>query len=461
MNKALKELTNVGVPVYNSIELPLQSMTGTCSDHIGKTITLEREIRRETIDRIEKVVGKDSKITSRDYLRDINFYANDNSTSVFDLDDKQRIINVSSNLIDQEHLEGRDTKEVLEKLRKEKDEFYKHLRYINSQPYTKEFHKFMRENYTTFYNGSNVRYDLRGYMRSEYNFNNEFEKKLDEVFKIDFSDLLDDYTNDLNPEKVALYIANSYIEEIYKSMIINDIPRMQECLFYLTAFIRNKIDRSIKIYINRKEISYNSIKKEYEEILMKYPLLRELTQKRSFFENKDKEDNLKVIDSLLNMKKLYVKESFVKKGEEPNIIIKDGTHRRNTPPTEEELRQIQEYLDYKEYIFLKNNPIAQIECPNKFSNYKAFLYENGMMPADRFFNVNTIGEMKADSIYIFDDLTYEDMMQYNKPYLRQHMSIKPLNHSGDWESRVENIATMETSQEMKDKAKQIVKNKTN
>ena len=48
MNKALKELTNVGVPVYNSIELPLQSMTGICSDHIGKTISLERDIRKET-----------------------------------------------------------------------------------------------------------------------------------------------------------------------------------------------------------------------------------------------------------------------------------------------------------------------------------------------------------------------------------------------------------------------------
>ena len=41
------------------------------------------------------------------------------------------------------------------------------------------------------------------------------------------------------------------------------------------------------------------------------------------------------------------------------------------------------------------------------------------------------------------------------------MDIKPLNHSGDWEGRVEHIATQDTSQEMKDKAKQIVKNKTN
>lgn len=462
MNKALKELTNIGVPVYKSIELPIQNMTGTCSDHIGKTITLERDIRKETIDRIEKVVGKEAKVSSRDYLTDINFFANDNSTSVFDLDEKQRIINVSSNLIDKEKLEGKTTKEVLEKLKKEKEQFYKLLDYTYKHPYTRDFHKYMRENYVTFYAGSDVRFDLRGYMRSEYNFNEEFEKKLDEVFKIDFTDLLDDYTNDLNPEKVALYLAKTYMDEIYKSIITNDTSRIQECLFYLTAFIKNKIDRKIKLNIDRKEINYDSIKQEYESLLIRYPFLREIKYKRSFFENKDKEDNLKVIDSLINMEKVYVKETFVKPGPELNIKVKDGTHRRrNTPPTEEELREIQEYLDYKMYVFLKNNPIAQIECPNKFSNYIAFLYENGMMPADRFHNVNTIEQMKADSIYVFDDLTYEEMMQYNKQYLRQNMETKPLNHSGDWEGRVEHIATKETSQEMRDKAKQIVKNKTN
>lgn len=462
MNKALKELTNIGVPVYNPIELYVRSITQACSDDRNRTTKLERDIRKETIDRVEKAVGKESKVASRDYLGYINFFANDKSTSVFDIDEKQRIINVTENLIDKEKLEGRTTEEVLEKWREEKEEFHRLLEYINYHPYTKEFHKYMRENYMKFYAGTDVRYDLRGYMRSEYSFNDEFEKKLDEVFEIDFSDLLDDYTNDLNPEKVALYLANSYIQEIYKCIIINDTSRMQECLFYLTALIRNKIDRSIKIYVNRKEVSYDSIKQAYEELLIKFPDLRRLNYKRSFFENKDKEDNLKVINSLLNIKKVYVPESFVKKGQDPDIKIKDGTHRRrNTPPTEEEKQEIQDYLDYKEYIFLKNNPIVQMECPNKFSNYKAFLYENGMMPADRFYNVNTIEQMKADSIYVFDALTYEDMMKFDKPTLRKISKIKPLNHSGDWEGRVKAISTMETTPEMREKAKELVKNRTN
>ena len=272
---------------------------------------------------------------------------------------------------------------------------------------------------------------------------------------------MEEYIDCLNPEKTALFIAYCYLEEIKTAMVVNDISRIQECLFYLTAFLKNKIDKSIKLD-KKTKIDYDYINKEYNSLLKQYPKLRELDYKRDLFENKDIEDNKRVIDRLVNIEKIIVPFNFVKKGEELKIEISDGTHKRkNNPPTPEELKQIQEYLDYKRYVFLKHNPIAQIECPNKFSNYIAFLYENGMMPADRFNNVNTIGEMKADSIYIFDDLTYEEMMQYNKPYLRKNSEIKPLNHSGDWESRVADIATRKTTQEMEDKAKQMVKNKTN
>jgi len=456
MNKALKELTNIGVPIYNPIELMVPNMTITCSDNIGKTIDLEREIRQEAIDRVDKLVDKHSLNYKKDYITRINFYADDNSTSVFNLKNQQKILNIFGNLVEIETLQGKDTKEILENLKREKAILSNLINYINAHPYTSKTFSDLKKFYPTLYSGKGGS-DLRYYLNNERNYYNSLEKRTDSIENIDFSDLLDDYTNELNPEKVSLYLANRYIDEINTAIITNDTNKQQESLFFLTAFVNNKIDKSIELDLGKK-VTYNSIKKEYEAILMKFPHLKEITYKRSFFENKDKNDNISVINSILNMKKVYVKESFVKAGEEPDIKFKDGKHRRkNTPPTEEELRQIQEYLDYKRYVFLKNKPIAQIECPNKFSNYIAFLYENGMMPADRFKNVNTIEQMKADSIYIFDDLTYEEMMQYNKPYLRKNSIIKPLNHSGDWEGRVKTISTMETNEDMRIKAKQMIK----
>ena len=80
-----------------------------------------------------------------------------------------------------------------------------------------------------------------------------------------------------------------------------------------------------------------------------------------------------------------------------------------------------------------------------------------MMPADRLKNVNTLNQMNKDSIYIFDALTYEEMIKYSKDYLRRNSEIKPLNHSGAWMERLDKIATMETSEEHKEKAKQMIK----
>ena len=458
MNKTLKQLTNIGIPVYNDIKLPLFDMTLECADDKQKSIGIERNIRREAIERVDNLLSNKSASKYKSDIDTINFFANDNSTSVFDISKEERFTKIFSHLTDLENTPSDKkiitTEEELERLRERVD-------FIKRNPYSTEFHNSLKKYFPLIYNGREYGADLRKYIENEYNYYLEKIERRKELVRIDYSDLMEEYTDSLIPEKTALYVAYQYLEEIKDAMITNDISKIQECLFYLTAFLKNKIDKNIKINLG-KEINYDYIKKEYEDLLRNYSELRELYYRRSFFENKDKEDNLKVIDSLVNMEMVYVKNSFVKPGPELNIKVKDGTHRRrNNPPTEEELQEIQEYLDYKKYVFLKNNPIAQIICPNKFSNYVAFLYENGMMPADRFHNVNTIEQMKADSIYVFNALSFEEMIQYNKQYLRQHMDQKPLNHSGDWEGRVERIATQETSQEMRDKAKQMIKKKTN
>ena len=84
MNKELKELTNIGIPVYSPIDIQIQDMTLTCSDNTSNAINIQRQIRKEVIDRVDRLSGKTSNNYYREYLPTINFYANDNSTSVFE-----------------------------------------------------------------------------------------------------------------------------------------------------------------------------------------------------------------------------------------------------------------------------------------------------------------------------------------------------------------------------------------
>lgn len=457
MSEALKELTNIGIPIYTPLRLWIQDMTLTCSDHKGKTIGLEREIRREVLDRVDKVVGKTSANNARDFLRNIDFYANESSTSEFNITNRDKTLNLFENLLDLERIDGENEKEVLEKIEEEKEILFSLITYISNTPYTKEIYKSIKE-YSELYFGKKDQ-DLRSYLKVEKNYYDEAYGKLKDINAIDYTDLLKDYTDDLNPEKVSIYLAGYYMDEVYKGLINSEYNKTQEALLYIAAFLRTGIDKSIILPMNgRGETSYTSIKQEYEKLLRIYPQLKDLYLKRSYFENRDLDLNKDIIENMINMKNIKVKGNFIKPGEAKEIEYTDGTHRRkNHPATEEEKRQIEEYLEYKRFVFLKNKPIAQILGEDYFSNYVAFLYENGMMPADRFLNVNTISQMKADSIYIFDASNIKERIYLDKTTLRRISEIKPLNHSGNWEERLELIANQETNNELKEKAKQLVK----
>ena len=461
MSKALKELTNIGVPIYTPLRLWIQDMTLTCSDHKGKTISLEREVREEVKNRVDKVVGKESQNIKRDFLTDISFYANNNSTSEFNVSNRERIVDIFQNLIDYTKLEGQNEEEVLMNLRKWKKIYSYYVEYIQSNPFTTEIHNDLKRDYNRLYYGREKGKDLRSYLIHELSYYDKVEYKLDEIQKIDFTDLLTDYTDDLNPEKVAMYLAGYYMDEAFLGVKENDRIKAQESLLYISAFLRSGIDKRLILPMNgRGETSYNSIKDQFDFIRDTFDLdLYDIYYKRKNFEGKDLEENKKAVNSLISMKRLKTDESFIKPGEKKETKNKTGRKRIITETTEEERRQIKEYLDYKELQYLKHGPIAQIDCDHEFSNYKAFLYENGIMPADRLKNVNTITEMKADSIYFFDAETFDDDITKTKTELRESSKIKPLNHSGTWEERLDKIIEMDTSDKLKEAAKQMVKKK--
>lgn len=207
-------------------------------------------------------------------------------------------------------------------------------------------------------------------------------------------------------------------------------------------------------------VDYDFIKKKYDNLFVLYPFLKDVYMKRSVFENKDKDLNLKIIDSLFSVKKIKINGKFITPSK---MFYKHGvgSKKSNEPLTDEEKKLIDEYLDYKRYVYYSNSPIAEIECTDIFSNYSGFLYKNGVIASDRFKNINAMSELKADSIYFFNVLNFKKRMALSKFYLRANSNIKPLNHAGNWEERVSRIVNMGTSDEMINGAKQFVKKRTN
>ena len=161
MNKDL----SIGIPSYSSLVLPIYDMTLTCSDNKVKSISVERDIRYEAQDRIAKVTGTWSANKGVNILQNINFYADENAFSVFDLDDKQRVINIFSHLGELDRSDNLDS--LLKSVYKNTGILRQNVNYINNNPYSSKFHNDLKSNMPGVYFGKNYGYDLRTYLKGE------------------------------------------------------------------------------------------------------------------------------------------------------------------------------------------------------------------------------------------------------------------------------------------------------
>lgn len=127
---------------------------------------------------------------------------------------------------------------------------------------------------------------------------------------IDYSDLFDDYLDTLVSEKVAMYMSYHYLNRAYSN--VYDLNKLQENLFYVTAFLRQIISSNTKMTLYGETVNFDYIKKKYEKIVNKYNIIDDFICDRSLFIGKNIDDNKRVIDSLINMKRVLVDDSFVK-----------------------------------------------------------------------------------------------------------------------------------------------------
>jgi hypothetical protein len=449
MNKELKEMTNIGVPVYNPITMSLMDTTLKCSDNKVHTINIERDIRQEAYKRITKAVGGRSNNNSKEYLKDINFFANNQSSSVFDLDEIQRVVNVYEELAPLERKPISDlNKTILNRYKALLQETKK----LND---TKMFQDIIDDFSSICYGKPRV-WDLRSYLNGEVDYYGKLNKDFDKVLALDFQDLFNAYTDTLNPEKTSLFIACHYLDELRQALSMRNLIKAQECVFYLSAYLDLKINQGKKIYYNNESITNETIKAELHKAFMLMPELKVLNYERSFFEGKPLEDNKAVIDTLLKIKDLVTDEVFIKKGDRYVRTSASGLYRKRDDASAEEKEAIAKLLADKEYAYLKHHPIAQIECHKRFSNYKAFVYENGIVPADRFKGIYHLDLAKQDAVYVFDADNFEELIKLNKQELQ---GIVPrFYHSKSWKDKVAECATKETTPEL-EKSAQILARK--
>ena len=444
---------SIGVPCYKSLVLPLYDMTLTCSNNKSQGINIERDIRQEFSERLANITGCQTTNKSICYLSNINFYANRDSISIFDMDDKQRLVNIYDSLITLDR--NKELDELLNSISIRIRELESKRDYIRNNPYTTQFHNELKRDFNDVYYGKSYGCDLRTYLNNECQQYRSSFNNIDSVFDIDCSDLFSTYIDSLDEGKVSLFLAFNYLRGLVESLKNGNMVQAQEFAFYISAYLKLDKNKIVLPYQNYS-LSYNFIKSSFERLVSKYPKLKDVYMSRDLFTNNSYEDNRSVIDSIINMDTIRTNEFFIKGGKDNN---KKGNNSGNSiePVSDWEKEQVREYVEHKLYTYLKNKPIAQIICDNKFANYIAYLYENGMITADRLLGIYRLSSTQNDAIYVFDAFNFEDKIKLNKPQLWGN--TRRIFHNPGWEDEVDEVANVETSPEYHEEAIRLSKRK--
>ena len=276
------------------------------------------------------------------------------------------------------------------------------------------------------------------------------------------------YTNDhkidltmftgLDKEKFELYLADKYISIAQQAQ---DDKTKQECIYYLSTYIRETKFTPIAIKNdNGEEITFRKILTRFKKLLKQNPILKPIDEDRSHFEGY----HWKHVEN--HVRKYFlsgVNWQIVPPGEETELntrVINSLNRTYNYLSLEEKEKRIRErYAEYerKMRFFENSGYLYRIYGINEFNGYIAFIYPNGEVIMEKFFNdyancIPTINE----AIYNVRVTDFETLSKLKKPALIKDKRCRRIIHKGDWESKGQEIIDRPTTPESEEEVKKLM-----
>ena len=93
-------------------------------------------------------------------------------------------------------------------------------------------------------------------------------------------------------------------------------------------------------------------------------------------------------------------------------------------------------MDKKE-LYGSTDPFYRIKGINTFDGYIGFIYSNGKVMLDKFFENTKTGRLAfGEAIYIMDISDFYRLSHFPKKYLIRDSKVDRIIHSGNWQSKV-------------------------
>ena len=317
---------------------------------------------------------------------------------------------------------------------------YKRFNYLISKGYNEKdaFKSLVNTSYFKEDNKIEQAIDDTKKMYSTKEFCNLYANMFIELFNSykEYSTHINEHTIDVfNNEKLLdnsfeRYIVRRYIDLISR---LKNVEDKQKYLYYITGFFNE--------HKNETNDEIADLYNKYIDILIENPELKIINYKRDEFETFTQEEIDEYMD--LELKDSKANWSYFEEDEEDERIakaiynevknIKDNKKREKTIEERKSL-----YIKKKE-LFDPKFKYRTVQGTNAFDGYLAFIFPNGKVILERFFERHKDGtEVIAteQAIYVMNILEFYNLTNLSKTKIIRDKLCKRYIHKGDWEKRV-------------------------
>ncbi len=256
-------------------------------------------------------------------------------------------------------------------------------------------------------------------------------------------------------EFILLYCKSILDDERF---IVKRENRLSSSFVIVTQIINTLRDMGIKnynpsimIYDNqtRKHIKYNfndlikDHKKLYDRFQEQFrPTQVSFDQVKRMGITHDNEAFEKFIDVISNEDQKIIKTEFdiLAKGEGGSTVKGLSSYKGGNSNPKKAIDD--EEILYRRYIFQNTNYVCQIVGKDKFNGYIGYIYENGLVVFERFYEDDG-SPAKSNATYIMNKDNFVEFIQLTKPEILEYIrytdnpEIKRLYHSKNWANNLE------------------------
>lgn len=293
-------------------------------------------------------------------------------------------------------------------------------------------------------------FSVKSFCKSYAETFNDYFEHIDEITEYLSSHPLDINELGIEPEKLELYIASISMKICEHA----DKDIRQKYLYFVTTYFNSNKERKtsttpqIRVGIQKNDyIKYKKSGKlitpkdlylRYREFISQHPEIQVIDLSKFNFEGM----NILEVERFLfeYLKELQANWEILPEGElDEEIVRAIRNSGRNLP--EEEREKHKEYLMNllveKKELYGSTDPFFRIRGKDTFDGYVGFIYPNGKVILDKFYENAELGKLAdGEAIYVMNVEDFYRLSQYSKSTLIKDSRVLRFYHAGAWQDRV-------------------------